>query len=909
MIGQTISHYKILEKLGEGGMGVVYKAQDTKLDRFVALKFLSPHLASSEQDKSRFTQEAKAAAALNHPNICTIIDIQENDGVMFIVMEFVDGQTLREKKASITFKQAIDIGIQIAEGLGAAHDKGIVHRDIKPENIMIRRDGIAQIMDFGLAKLRGSVTRLTKEGSTIGTAGYMSPEQVQGQDIDHRSDIFSFGVLLYELITGQLPFKGVHETALMYEIVNMEAPPMSSIKPDIEATLDAIVLECLEKDPNERTQSAKQVSIDLKHFKRESTRQRVSRITTAKPVQSYSNVKQPEPQNIQLSKSTGLAGKIPWLISIVCLIGFSVFAGLYLKRQNIDPQMVQSYILPPENSSFATHSGNTGEGHLALSPDGSMLAFVCADSAGKTHLMVRPLNSIDAKELPSTQEAGYPFWSPDNRYIGFFQGGKLKKIEASGGPSLTICDAADGRGASWNQDGIIILAPNPAGPIYQVSEAGGTPVAITKFDTTRHTHSHRWPFFLPDGKHFLYFSRSSFGGVEREEDALYTASLDGKDNKRLIPAKANVAYVSGMLIYLSDKTLMAQRFQPDKLELIGEAKPIAEPIEYDLDYNRAIFTVSQNGILCYQSRSTKVGWQLEWLDRKGNLVGKIGEPAQIGSAALSPDEKKIAYDVYDPQSKNKDIWIYELARGIKTRFTFDPSVDELPNWSPDGSKIIFHSDRKGHYDLYQKTTDGEGSEDVLLESPEAKFPYDFSSDGKYFTYSANDSHTGSDIWILPLTGDRKPIRLVQSEFDDDVSHFSRDMRWISYRSNESGNYELYVRPFLDAEGKIATTQARKWQISVNGIAVNSSEEWSKNGKEFYYLSQDNKFIAVEVRTNGSSFEIGNSNELFDVKSNTAISFVDASADGNKFLFIVTVGGEVHPPITLVTNWDKELKNQ
>ena len=635
MIGKTISQYKILEKLGEGGMGVVYNAHDTKLDRDVALKFLPLELTKDPSARERFIHEAKAASALSHPNVCTIHDIQEHENQMFIVMDFVDGQTLREKKDSISFKQAIDIGIQVADGLAAAHEKGIVHRDIKPENIMIRKDGIVQVMDFGLAKLRGSVTRLTKEGSTVGTAGYMSPEQVQGQDTDHRSDIFSFGVLLYELLTGQLPFKGVHETALAYEIVNVDPAPMSSIKPEIDPNLDAIVLECLEKDPRERTQSMAQVALDLKRYKRESSRQRASRITAARPISKPSE----EPQPVESSR-TFERFPLAWIVAaLVFFIGTVTFGVLYFKRPSTEVQTINSYILPPEKLTFATQSGGVGGGHLALSPDGSMLAFVAADSSGKTHLMVRALNALNAKELPATEGASYPFWSPDNRYIGFFQSGKMKKIEASGGPSVTICDAPDGRGGSWNQDGVIIFS-NASDPIYEVPAAGGTATAVTKLDTSRNEKTHRWPHFLPDGKHFLYFSRSSFGGVEREEDALFVASLDGKVNKRLMPAKGNVVYASGYLIYLREKTLMAQPFDAGKLETSGDAIPIAEPVEYDLDFNRAVFSASQNGILIYQAGSAQTGFQLEWFDRTGTSLGKIAEPADYGGVLFLLMERK-----------------------------------------------------------------------------------------------------------------------------------------------------------------------------------------------------------------------------------------------------------------------------
>jgi serine/threonine protein kinase len=440
VIGQVVSHYKILDKLGEGGMGVVYRAEDTKLKRFVALKFLPPHLAASEGDKARFSQEAQAASALNHPNVCTIHDIQEYDGPggsrqMFIVMEFVEGKTLREARSTVTFKQAVDLGIQIAEGLSAAHEKGIVHRDIKPDNIMVRKDGIAQVMDFGLAKLAGGVSRLTREGSTVGTAGYMSPEQVQGLEADHRSDIFSLGVLLYELLTGQMPFKGVHETALMYEIVNVDPAPMSSVKPEIDPSLDAVVLECLEKDPRDRYQSAAEVAKDLRKYKRESSRQRASRVSSVRPALQPSGIAPPTGGRDEAAFAPAPVVKgnnrvAPWILSgILFLVAAAAIAyHLIAPPPPAEKPVMKSLIIPPSKTIFNMTNG----GHIAVSPDGGSIAFVATDTNGIDRVCVRRIGSLTALALAGTEGAIYPFWSPDSRKIGFFSRGKLKNVEAAG---------------------------------------------------------------------------------------------------------------------------------------------------------------------------------------------------------------------------------------------------------------------------------------------------------------------------------------------------------------------------------------------------------------------------------------------------------------------------------------------
>ncbi|MCZ6776604.1 MAG: protein kinase, partial [Ignavibacteria bacterium] len=742
MIGTVILHYRILEKLGEGGMGVVYKAEDTKLKRTVALKFLPSHLAASDQDKTRFIQEAQAASALNHPNVCTIHDIQEHDGPtsagrqMFIVMEYVEGQTLRERKQSVSLKQAIDIGVQIADGLAAAHEKGIVHRDIKPENIMIRKDGIVQIMDFGLAKLRG-VSRLTKEGSTLGTAGYMSPEQVQGLDADHRSDIFSLGVVLYELMTGQPPFKGVHETALSYEIVNVDAVPMSSVKPEIDPSLDAIVLDCLAKEPDERCQSAKEVSKDLKRFKRESSRQRVSRVTKAHPIRTTPGAYSSEqlraserPEAVEQSRPNYL----PWLISVLFFVGIVVIGILYLQSAP-EAQSIHASILPPEGSNF--HFYGAGAGPAVISPDGRRIAFVATSSDRKRLIWVRSLDEPTAQSLSGTEGGKYPFWSPDNQFIGYFAGGKLMKVDAAGGPPIPICDAGNGRGGAWNHDGKILLSQDAGSPVSLVSANGGTPIEITKLDTARREQTHRWPYFLPDGKHFLYLARTAVVGTQGEADVIYVSSINSEVNKILLRSSANVAYASGHLLFMRGSTLMALQFDTGDLELKGEAISIAEGVLNDAGFNLAVFSVSQNGVLVYQLGSAQAGSNLTIFDRSGKQLGIVGDITEFYTPRVSPDGKKIAVGTFDAKSRNQDIWIYDIERGIKTRFTFDLAVEFDIVWSPDGNQIVFDSNRKGQNDVYRKSSSGASNEELLYESDKDKIPEGWSRDGKFISMTVN----------------------------------------------------------------------------------------------------------------------------------------------------------------------------
>ncbi len=899
MIGSNITHYAILEKLGEGGMGVVYKAHDTKLDRFVALKFLPTHLAASESDKARFVQEAQAAASLNHPNICTIYGIDEHEGQLFFAMEFVDGQTLREKKESISFKQAIDIGIQIADGLAAAHEKGIVHRDIKPDNIMLRKDGIAQIMDFGLAKLRNAtsnINRLTKAGSTVGTAGYMSPEQVQGEETDHRSDIFSYGVLLYELIAGQLPFRGVHETALAYEIVNVDAPPMSSIKPEIDPNLDAIVLECLEKDARERTQSIAQISVDLKRYRRESSRQRASRVTAARPAFSQQPFEGSRAITEKPSKGFSQMNRLPWIITALCFIVALVFGILYVQTSSSEGNAIRASIIPPQNKKFSFY-GNTS-GPPVVSPDGKKIVFAAKDSADKRMLYIRSLDESEAQQLAGTEGAVFPFWSPDNQFIGFTAEGKLKKIDASGGPPVTICNSNDSRGGSWNKEGMIVFTPGPNNSIFAVSASGGTPAKITTRDSVRKEGTHRWPFFLPDGKHFLFFARTTTTGAQGEGDAIRVASLDGKTNKVVLNVSSNAVYASGNLLYVRGNSLVAQKFNMSTLELEGEATAIAQSIAYDPSISRGLFSASEEKILIYQTGNVQVGSKLTLVDRAGKSLGMIGDIGEYLPYRISPDNKRIAVGVFDQKFRNNDVWIFEISRGLKTRFTFDPAAENNPIWSPDGNRVVFLSNRKGKADLYIKSASGAASEEILYESDENKQPTDWSPDGKYIVYNA--AGTIGDIWILPLEGEgrasgKSPFPFLATEFSEGQAVFSPDGRWIAYTSNESGQPEVYLRPFPGPGGK--------FQVSTEG---GRNPAWRRDGKEIYYISlNDSKMMSAGISVKGSSAEVSNIHPLF-VMNGT--DFYDVMS-GGKFILNMPVETQLASPLTLVVNWENELKKK
>jgi serine/threonine protein kinase len=897
MIGQTINQYKIVEHLGAGGMGEVYLAVDSKLDRKVALKFLPPAMSAQPDAKARFLQEARAASALNHPNICTIHDIQEHDGQLFIVMEYVDGQTLRQKRATLSLKQILEVGAQIADGLAAAHEQGIVHRDIKSENIMIRKDGIVQIMDFGLAKLHGT-TRLTKEGSTIGTVGYMSPEQVQGLDLDHRSDIFSLGVVLYELLTDQLPFKGMHDTAIMYEIVNVDAAPPSALRPEIEPELDRIILECLDKDRDERYQSAKELGKDLRRHRRESDRSRVSRVSTIRPLPATTGTKTTAPPRIE-AQPKRLASLIPWGITAAFAVAVLGFSWVLFTRHPAPTSAIRFSVPSPTGMSLNAE----GSGTLAFSPDGTRLAFVAQDTVGAYSLWVRPVNSFTSERLAGTEDAHYPFWSPDSRQVAFFAEGKLKKIDVTGGPPLTLCDAPQGRGGSWNRDGIIVFAPRLGSALSRVPAAGGVPSPVTVLDTVEHQTSHRWPWFLPDGNQFLYFARIGPGSGTAADDSIWVGSLNGKVSRPLMMSGANAYYANGYLFYLRDRTLMAQPFNANSAALSGEPVPMAEDVYFDAGYQSMALGLSENGGLAYQTGAFSSGSRLIWYDRTGKPVDTLGERGAYFNCALSPDGRSLAVDLIDPLSNQSDVWIYDLSRRIRTRLTFTNSPDQFPVWTADGRTVLYASARETVTNLFRKPATGAGTEDSLLITSQNKSPMDCSLDGKFLVYLEDGSKgIGDDLWILPLAADGSaagaPYGFQQTEFDEDDARFSPDGRWLAYASTESGQSEVYVRPFPGPGGK--------WQISPHGGDFPS---WRRDGKELYYISSDNQMTAVDVDGRGNSFVAGQAKPLFAVHPPVTNKPYDVTADGQRFVVVTSDQGVASSSISVVVHWDAERKEK
>ncbi len=894
MIGQTIAHYTILEKVGEGGMGVVYKAQDTKLDRLVALKFLPVHLSASEQDKARFVQEAKAAAALNHPNVCSIIDIQEHDGNMFIVMEYVDGSTLRQKMPAITQGKAIDIGIQIAEGLAAAHEKGIVHRDIKPENIMIRKDGIVQIMDFGLAKLRASgstITRLTREGSTVGTAGYMSPEQVQGQDADHRSDIFSFGVMLYELFTGELPFKGVHETALIYEIVNVDPAPMTAIKADLDPELDRIVLECLQKEPDERYNAVKDIAKDLRRVKRESSKAKLSRTFAAQTV--YRSTASVPAQSGVGETISARKGKV---IGYIALIAF--IAGIALTTLFWRPWSIQGVTAPPNMhftielpDSLAIPIGTSG---LNISPDGKYLAFLI-QSGVNAKIMIRPvdrenLELVLGSEVPATGGVQVYFvFSPNGQWIVYNPSNIIQKSSVFGGAAVAICDAGgQPRGLWWGSDNNIYFG-HISSVIYRVSADGGKPVPVTSLDSASGEISHRFPELLPDGKSVLYTIK--FNNITSFDEAAI-AVLDTKsgEKKILIRGGSYGRYIpTGHIVYARGSYIYAVPFNLQKLEITGPPKQLFKggwmnPFSGDVS-----LAFSDDGTLLFIPRgieSYSVG-RIKWLDMGGHLSPFVDTMNSYFTAALSPDGNKLAIHV---QAANDDVWLYHIGRKSLTRLTFGGGNSGYPVWTPDGRYVIYGSERGRATNIYRAAWDGSGKEERLTNSPQSQYPHSVSPDGKFLAFIQD-----GDIWLLSLDGSGKTAPFFTSPATEGNPVFSPSGRYLAYETNESGKNEVVVVPF--------PSRAGKWQISSGG---GSNPIWGPTGNEIYFI-QGTSIFCVTIHP-GSSFDYSAPRKIMDLPPDGAF-LTDISSDGKRFVMVTLPYKDLNSSeFTLVTDWFQELKN-
>jgi len=878
--GTRLGPYEVLSAIGAGGMGEVYKARDTRLDRIVAIKVLPTHLAGRAELRERFEREAKTIASLNHPHICTLFDTGHQDDIDFLVMEYIEGETLAQRlvKGALPIQQVMQYAIEIADALDKAHRKGITHRDLKPGNVMITKSG-TKLLDFGLAKLKQDVTpvtpesqlvtmrgAITGEGTILGTLQYMAPEQVEAKEVDARTDIFAFGVVVYEVATGKKAFEGKSQASLMAKILETDPPSMSSLTPMTPPALDHVVKRCMEKDPDERWQSAKDICEQLKWISE-------SGLQTAPAVPSAGQQK---------------AANRMALIAIAAVLAVAVIAAafFYLHRTPpVEKQAVRFTIGPPEKGGFSLGLSNAA---IALSPDGSKVVFSASTGNSGPQLWVRALDSQSAQALPGTENGSSPFWSPDSRSIAFSADGKLKKITLSGGAVETLAEVQPTAG-TWSREGVVLfIADNNT--LARVPESGGTVTPVTTLDASRSENCNCWPYFLPDGKHFLYFGEST---AKPENNAIFVGSLDSKDRKLLVKASSNPIYVTeGYLLYNRLGTLMAQPFDADRLQLMGDAVPIAEGIAFNPFGSYAPFSASHNGVLVYRGGGGAVPLTLEWVSREGAAQPIAATPHNYTFPRISPDGKRVAVGI--EEGGGGQVWIYDTTRDAMSRLTFDGTANVDPIWTRDGKRIVFKG--KGNR-LFWQPADGGGAAEQLTSDQRSSndLPGNWSPDGQGLLLM--ETLPIRDLFVFSLK-DRKAQPFDTGEVGASSPCFSPDGRWIAYTSNESGRTEVYVRPYPGPGGK--------WQISTDG---GTEPMWNPKGRELFYRSGQ-KMMTVDY-TEQTEFSAGKPRMLFDgsyVPSPRSLADYDVSSDGQRFLMLKNA--EQKPgEISVVMNWTEELKQK
>ena len=878
-------------------MGEVYQAVDSKLGRSVAIKFLPEAFAHEAERVARFQREARVLASLNHPNIAGIHGLEEMGLRYFLVMELVSGETLAEriKRGSIPVGETVSIARQIADALEAAHEQGVVHRDLKPANIMITTEGRVKVLDFGLAKawtddLDGSFSNsptlslaATQNGVILGTAAYMSPEQAMGKSADRRSDIFSFGTVVFEMLSRECPFKGESVSEILASVLKDE-PDWSKLPARTPAAVRALVRRCLTKDRKQRLQSIGEARIALGNPSIESEAPAVS------------------PSASRTLAWPLVAGAFALALALLAIAHFR-------EPEPVAPPPLRFEVFAPDKTNF--------DPSLALSPDGHAMAFISRGTDGASQVWIRDMNSLESRPLPGTKGASFIFWAPDNRSLAFTVGSRLSRIDIGGGSLQLICEVPGkriGQGA-WNKDGVIlfgVIAGRGANEgLRRVSAAGGSPSLITKTDPAHPGEFHDFPAFLSDGRHFLY---QIIGGEDRS--GTYSGSIDSTPDQQppdivvqkgggfvYVPPRPNGASLGKLLFMKSGRTLVAQAFDEKRLALTGEEQTVSEQVGSFAAYG--LYTASVNGVLAYRGGGDTAS-QATWFDSRGNNLGTLGEPTLVQWSAISPDANTVAMDRRDGGNDNFDIWTYSLVRGTASRFTFNSAPSNFPLWSPDGGYVAFAQTQKdGSSDIYKKTSNGSGADEVLDKDSRFKIPYDWSRDGQYIIEGVLDPRTKFDIWVLPLSsqgasGERKAFPYLQTEFDEKNARLSPDGRWLAYSSDETGNDEIYVQTFPKHGGK--------WQVSTNGGTL---PVWSHDGKHLFFIDGKGRMTSVDVKNvdaKNPQFEAGVPVSLFDVRLGIlGESRFDVSKDG-RFLIPIQVSQTESSPITVLVNWESALKN-
>jgi serine/threonine protein kinase len=863
-VGTKLGSHEITALLGKGGMGEVYRARDLKLKREVAIKILPEEFARDADRIGRFQREAQVLASLNHPNIAQVHGFEDSAGQTCIIMELVEGETLQErlKRGPIHLDESLPIARQIAEALAVAHEKGIIHRDLKPANIKLTPDGRAKVLDFGLAKafqeqeavtLSNSPTLMSASvpGMILGTAAYMSPEQAKGKETDRTTDVWAFGCVLYEMLTGRAAFQGETVGEVLAEIFKAE-PDGVGLPVETPENIRRLLRRCLRKDRANRLQHIGDARLELL-----------------------------EPDVPRVETVTMFRQRTVFLLLVIIAVAAAGMTILIPRRQNT--------LSPPEQRLEITTPPSDDLG-FAISPDGEHVVFN-AGVEGSSQLWLRSLNSTTARPLAGTQNAtGGLFWSSDNRSIGFTADGKLKSIDLNGGSPRTVTTVRVFQGGSWNKDGIILFGSG--GLIYRTSSAGAPPELETQLVANQ--QAHRNPRFLPDGKHFVYYVSGS-----SEWNGVYLGDVGTRQARRWLDADGFAGITSsGLLFFARQGTLFAQNVNLDSLVLSGVPQAVAEKVA-DNRIGTVSASISATGIIVYRPSPTRRKLQLLWIDRLGRESKTVAGPDPLGfnNISISPNEKYLAFD--RAVENNRDIWLLDVARGPLSRVTSDDSIEAGPTWSPDGHRIVYYSNRKGKAGLYiQSLGDASGVE--LLDSPSWILrPTDWSKDGRYLLYSRNDQQTGWDIWALPLFGDQKPFPVTARTFDERSGQFSPDGKWIVYQADDSGRFEIYVQPFPEKGERIP--------ISTNGGA---QPRWRSDGKELFYIALDGRMMAVTMRQNGASLEPSMPTPLFTTHVGGAVREVDGqqyivSADGQRFLMNNPIE-EPPIPLTVILNWKPKL---
>ena len=904
--GTKLGPYEILAPLGAGGMGEVYRATDSRLNRTVAIKILPHHLSDNPEARQRFEREARTISSLNHPNICVLHDIGNHDGTAYLVMEYVQGETVesRLQKGPLPLKQAIECATQICDALEKAHRAGIVHRDLKPGNIMLTASG-AKLLDFGLAKpvalgtathgnkagaegnltpstptmnlsiLSATPAALTQQGMIVGTFQYMAPELLQGHEADARSDLFSFGCVLYEIITGRRAFEGKSQLSVMTAILEKEPEPITTVQPMAPAALDHVVQGCLAKDPEARWQSAADVARQLRW------------------IAGSSSASGPAPS---VRPQSRWRDHLPWAIVALALLAALLWVNV---RQPEPARTLRSFLPPPAAVAFDF----TGDfsGPPEISADGTAVAFCARTQKDRDSIWVQSFSDLAAKKLDGTEGASFPFWSADGKSLGFFADGHLKKIPAAGGPVTVLAESPNARGGSWNQDNVIVYEPDYRDSLWRTSAAGGTPQRLTKFETGKHT-THRWPRFLPDGKHFLFFATNHSGDVEQ---GIYFGSIADGSYKRITDSDSDAQYASGYLLYHLQSQLLAQKFDPSSGVISGDPLPVTSQVEYDSSTWHTTFTASQNGLLVYEPGSKTLGDDLFLRDRTGKVLTKVGERAFYkGSGRFSPDGKHLAVSMGDPQA---DIWVLDLIRGMRTRLTFGGATHLVPSWSPDGQHVLYARQSGTNVasgtSLRARLASGAGQEETLMEGDVSGniltlLAPQLSPDGRYLVHT-EQSGPNASIWALPLTGEKKAFPIVQAQSTQTriiQSRLSPDGRWLAYSSTESGREEVYVTHFPTGQGK--------WQVSQTGGTYPC---WRGDSKEIWFVNPEGFLQAANVNAKSKEFELDPVHTLFQVNYITSVGNpYDVAPDGQRLIFS-TYPESAPTPLVLVTNWTADLK--